>query len=323
VFRRLPRHLGKISAIVAAATVLLTGCSPEYQVLNPVGPVGKTEEHLIILSTILVVIVLVPVFILLAFILYRYRDKPGNRAPYSPEWVHSRTLEYVWWGIPFVIIAILGVFTAKTTFSLTKPPEANVKPITVQVISLNWKWFFEYPDQKIATVNYCEIPTGVPVQFELTSDAPMNSFWIPQLGGQEYTMPGMAMRLWLQADKPGQYNGYGANFTGAGFAHMNFKVVAASPSDFNAWVNHVKTSSPVLTKAGYNELKQDGLAKEASYSAYPPGLFNDVVMQNGGQYMYGSQIPSSSTSNSTTNSSGNMSNMDMSNMDMSNMSMGH
>jgi cytochrome aa3-600 menaquinol oxidase subunit 2 len=320
VFRRFSRHLGKISAIVAAATVLLTGCSPEYQVLNPVGPVGRTEEHLIILSTVLVAIVLVPVFILLAVILYRYRDKPGNTAPYNPEWVDSRTLEYVWWGIPIVIIGILAAFTAKTIFTLTKPPEANVKPITVQVISLNWKWFFEYPDQKIATVNYCEIPTGVPVQFELTSDAPMNSFWIPQLGGQEYTMPGMAMRLWLQADKPGQYNGYGANFTGAGFAHMNFKVVAASQSDFNAWVNHVKTSSPVLTKAGYNELKKDGLANEASYSAYPPGLFNDVVMQNGGQYMYGSQTPSNSASNSTQNGSGNMSNM---NMDMSNMNMGH
>jgi cytochrome aa3-600 menaquinol oxidase subunit II len=320
VFRRFSRHLGKISAIVAAATVLLTGCSPEYQVLNPVGPVGRTEEHLIILSTVLVAIVLVPVFILLAVILYRYRDKPGNTAPYNPEWVDSRTLEYVWWGIPIVIIGILAAFTAKTIFTLTKPPEANIKPITVQVISLNWKWFFEYPDQKIATVNYCEIPTGVPVQFELTSDAPMNSFWIPQLGGQEYTMPGMAMRLWLQADKPGQYNGYGANFTGVGFEHMKFKVVAASQSDFNAWVNHVKTSSPVLTKAGYNELKKDGLANEASYSAYPPGLFNDVVMQNGGQYMYGSQTPSNSASNSTQNGSGNMSNM---NMDMSNMNMGH
>ncbi len=313
MFRRLPPHLGKISAIVAAATVLLTGCSPEFQVLDPAGPVGKTEEHLIILSAILVAIVLVPVFILLAIILYRYRDKPGNTAPYNPEWVHSRTLEYVWWGIPIVIVAILGVYTAKTIFSLTEPPEANgnVKPLTIDVISLDWKWLFEYPDQKIATVNYCEIPTGVPVQFQVTADAPMNSFWIPQLGGQEYTMPGMAMGLWLEADKPGKYDGYGANFTGAGFAHMNFNVVAASESDFNAWVKHVKTTAPQLTMAGYNELKQPGLAQPTSYSAYPPGLFNDVVVQNGGQYMYGSQKPSNSSSKNMKNSSGNMSNMNM------------
>ncbi|WP_051322234.1 cytochrome aa3 quinol oxidase subunit II [Alicyclobacillus contaminans] len=299
--------------MVAAMAVLLTGCSPEYVVFNPVGPVAKTELHLIILSTILVAIVVIPVLILLAVIVYRYRDKPGNNAPYSPQWVDSKKLEIVWWGIPIIIIAILGAFTAKTTFSLTKPPENNVKPITIQVVSLNWKWLFEYPDQKIATVNYVNIPTGVPVQFELTSDAPMNSFWIPQLGGQEYTMPGMAMRLWLQADKPGTYSGYGANFSGEGFAHMNFKVNSMSEADFTNWVNQVKSSSPALTMAGYNQLKQDSLAKQQSYSSYPPGLFNDVVMQNGGQYMYKQQMPGAS--DSTGNSSGSM---DMSNMDMGN-----
>jgi cytochrome aa3-600 menaquinol oxidase subunit 2 len=319
--RRIPFHLGKVTLFVAAAAMLLSGCSPEYVVLNPVGPVGRTERDLIVLSIILVVIVIVPVFALLAYIIWRYRDKPDNKAPYQPEWVDSRSLEFVWWSIPMVIIAVLGFFTAKTTFALTRPPETDKKPITIQVISLNWKWLFEYPDQKIATVNYVEIPTGVPVQFELTADAPMNSFWIPQLGGQEYTMPGMNMRLWLQADKAGTYDGYGANFTGAGFAHMNFKVIAKSQSDFDAWVQQVKSTSPQLTMAGYNELKKDGLAKPTSYSAFPPGLFNDVVMQNGGQYMSGHNM-SDAAGNSTANHSGmNMSNMDMSNMDMSNMDM--
>jgi cytochrome aa3-600 menaquinol oxidase subunit II len=319
--RRIPFHLGKVTLLAAATTLMLTGCSPEYTVLNPVGPVGQTELKLIVLSTMLVVLVIVPVLALLAYIIYRYRDKPGNTAPYQPEWVDSRRLEFIWWSIPIVIIGILGFFTAKTTFALTQPPETDKKPITIQVISLNWKWLFEYPDQKIATVNYVAVPTGVPIQFELTSDAPMNSFWIPQLGGQEYTMPGMAMQLWLQADKEGTYDGYGANFTGAGFAHMRFKVLAKSQADFDAWVKQVKSTSPQLTMAGYNELKKDGLTQEASYSSFPPGLFNNVVMQDGGQYMYGHNMGGSAGNSANNHSGMDMSNMGTSNMDMSNMNM--
>lgn len=268
-----------------AVSLLLTGCGQRYFVLHPVGPVGRTELHLITLSTVLVLIVIVPVIVLLAIIVVRYRDKPGNKAPYQPEWADNKVLEIVWWAIPIIIIGVLGTLTAKTTFALVRPPESNVKPITIDVTSLDWKWLFEYPGQNVATVNYCEIPTGVPVNFVLTSDAPMNSFWVPQLGGQEYTMPGMAMRLWLQADKPGTYYGHGANFTGKGFAHMSFNVIAKSQSDFNAWVQQVKSASPVLTKVGYENLKKPSVMGTVSYSAFPAGLFDSTIWAEGGRYM--------------------------------------
>lgn len=281
------RSVRNALSAVAAAAVLLTGCGPQYMVLAPAGPVGRQQMHLIVLSVILAAVVVIPVMGLLGYIVWRYRDKPGNPAPYTPRWSESRTLELIWWGIPVLIVAILGTVTVRTTFALVQPPANDVTPITIQVTSLDWKWLFQYPDQNIATVNYCEIPVGVPVNFVLTSDAPMNSFWVPQLGGQEYTMPGMAMRLWLQADRPGTYYGRGANFTGRGFAHMSFKVVATSNAQFNAWVNDVKSGSPPLTKAGYAELKKPSVMGTAQYSSFPPRLFDDVVWADGGRYRPG------------------------------------
>lgn len=276
----------RLSVLAALATVMLTGCGPQYLVLNPQGPVAQKELEIIVLSAILIAIVVIPVFIIFGYILYRYRDKPGNKAPYMPEWSESKVAEVVWWGIPIVIVAVLGAATAKTTFALTEPPAKQVKPITIQVTSLDWKWLFTYPDQKVASVNYVEIPVGVPVQFELTSDAPMNSFWVPQLAGQMYTMPGMSMRLWLQADKAGEYYGSAANFTGEKFAHMKFKVVAKPQSEFNAWVEQVKQTAPALTKDGYAKLAQPGITDVAFYSSYPAGLYEEIVMKNGGQYYH-------------------------------------
>lgn len=278
------RKLMKILVPAAFSIVLLAGCGPEYVVLHPEGPVAQKELDLIIFSTVLIAIVVIPVLAMLFYIVYRYRDKPGNKAPYMPEWSDSKTLEIIWWGIPIIIVAVLGVFTAKTTFALTKPPVQDVKPITIHVTSLNWKWLFQYPDQKIATVNYVEIPAGVPVQFVLTADAPMNSFWIPQLGGQEYSMPGMAMGLWLQANRPGEYFGSGANFTGEGFAHMQFKVIAKPQSEFNQWVDKVKQQSPALTNDGYKKLVQPDTVEKMEFSSFPAELFEETVNKNGGKY---------------------------------------
>lgn len=281
------RRIISTAAVVTGLLWLATGCGPEYLVLHPVGPVGRQELNLIVLSTILVLVVIVTVFGLLFYVVWRYRDKPDNSAPYRPEWSESRKLEILWWAIPIVIVGILGSFTVKTTYALVRPPEQNVKPLTVQVVSLNWKWLFLYPDQHVATVNYCEIPTGVPVQFELTADAPMNSFWVPQLGGQEYLMPGMAMQLWLQADEPATYYGHGANFTGEGFAHDEFRVVAVPASDFQEWTKQLQQSAPALTQAGYEQLKKPGLMGTASYGSFPPELFKDIVWTDGGRYMPG------------------------------------
>lgn len=278
----------KMAVMAAIVTVLLSGCGKgsNYIVLDPKGPVGQTELHLIWLSIILSAIVVIPVILIMVYIVIRYRDKPNNNAPYNPEWKDSRILEIIWWTIPIIIIGILGTYTVKDTYKLTKPPVKDVTPVTIQVTSLDWKWLFEYPKQGIATVNYAEIPTGVPIQFELTADAPMNSFWIPQLGGQEYTMPGMKMRLWLQADEPGKYFGSGANFTGKGYAHMHFYVTAKPQADFNKWVDHVKSTAPQLTKAGYMQLRKQGLSPVKSYSSFPRGLFDEIINKEGGKYMH-------------------------------------
>lgn len=277
----------KFSILALLGVVLLAGCgNSKFIVLDPKGPVAQQELDLIIISAVLCAIIILPVIGIFIYIVVRYRDKPGNTAPYQPEWADSKALEIVWWGIPIIIVAVLGIFTARTTINLTKPPVKDVTPVTVQVTSLDWKWMFTYPGKKIATVNYAEIPAGVPVQFILTSDAPMNSFWVPQLGGQEYTMPGMSMGLWLEADKVGDYFGSGANFTGKGFAHMQFTVIAVTQTDFNKWAASVKKSSPPLTAAGFNSLAKLGLTKELSFSSYPNGLFESIVNKNGGIYYH-------------------------------------
>lgn len=279
--------LSKLKFIGLAAFLLasLTGCGNQYLVLNPKGPVAETQYNLIVLSAIICAIVVIPVLAILVYIVYRFRDTPDNKAPYTPNWDDSKILEFIWWGIPILIVTVLGYYTARDTYALTKPPTHSAEPITIQVTSLDWKWLFTYPDQKIATVNYVEIPAGVPVQFEVTSDAPMNSFWVPELGGQEYTMPGMAMKLWLQANKPGEYHGSGANFTGEGFAHMKFKVIAKPQDEFDKWVKQVKKDAPKLTDSGYENLTKQGLSKTLSYSSYPKGLFEKIVTKNGGHDM--------------------------------------
>lgn len=281
------RKVAVSAAAILTPLLFATGCGNSLIVLHPSGPVGRGEANLIWLSFGLTMIVIIPVFILLAFIVIRYRDKPGYKGKYLPEWSENRTLEIIWWGIPILIIGTLGVATAREIHAVANPPESNVKPITIEVTSLNWKWLFQYPGQNIATVNYCNIPAGRPVQFVLTSDAPMNSFWVPQLGGQEYTMPGMALNLWLQADVPGNYYGHGANFSGEGFEKMEFHVIAQSDSDFNAWVNQIKHSSPALTATGYQNLIKPSVVSASSYSSYPADSFMNTLMQDGGGYMPG------------------------------------
>ncbi|MCY0902511.1 MAG: cytochrome c oxidase subunit II [Firmicutes bacterium] len=278
------RRLLTYAGLGAVATVMLSGCGAQYQVLDPAGPVGQQELNLIVASVVLMLIVIIPVIAILVYVVYRYRDKPGNTAPYDPHFSDSKVLEVIWWGIPILIVAILGTETVRTTFQLTKPP-SNATPITVEVTSFDWKWLFQYPDGHVATVNYAYIPVGVPVNFVLTSDAPMNSFWVPRLGGQEYTMPGMAMTLWLQAAQPGVYYGHGANFTGRGFSHTTFYVTALSMDKYQQWIAHVQQSAPALTQTDYRQLSVPSVIGNETFSSYPTGSFENTVLRDGGQYM--------------------------------------
>lgn len=275
---------GKMALILIP--FLLTGCGERYFLFNTAGPVAEIERNLIYTTFVLTAIVVIPVIALMFYIIRRFRDTPDNPAPYRPEWAQSHRLEFVVWGVPILIVCVLGVVTVRDTFRLVRPTTSmSGTPLTIQVTSLDWKWLFQYPDQKIATVNYCEIPTNRPVRFVLTSDAPMNSFWVPQLGGQEYTMPGMAMRLWLQADKPGSYFGSGANFSGREFAHMKFNVIAKSENDFQHWIQQTKSTAPALTKAGYQKLTQQNIVDKQTYSSFPPGVFEQNIKSEGGMYM--------------------------------------
>lgn len=275
------KGLRRLTAVLslAATAALLSGCAEKVVVLNPKGEIGQHQLDLIILSTVLCLIVIVPVLILTFYLAWKYRQRPGGKAKYDPTWEHSTKLEAIWWGIPIIIIAILGTITIKYTHMLepSKPIEHEAKPIVVQVTSLDWKWLFLYPEQGIASVNYLEFPENVPVRFELTSDAPMNSFWIPQLGGQIYTMSGMAMKLHLIAEEPGDYLGMGANFSGKDFAKMNFTARATSQEEFEAWVEQVKQSSPGLTMEGYLQLAKPGVSSVQTFSSIPEGLFQKIV----------------------------------------------
>lgn len=265
--------------LIVGMVLLLSGCAEQIIVMDPKGPIGESQKDLIWFSTILCAIILVPVLALTAYIVWRYRDKPGTKATYRPDWAHSTVMEAVWWGIPILVIIVLGVVTVRYTYELepSKPIASEKKPITIQATSLDWKWLFMYPEQGIATVNYLQIPEDVPIKFELTSDAPMNSFWIPQLGGQMYTMSGMAMTLFLQADHPGTYYGSGANFSGEHFADMTFDVKATSEEEFKMWVGSVKRTSPVLSMEGYEELAKPGKSNPQYYASFPEGLFGQIV----------------------------------------------
>ncbi|RKN62786.1 ubiquinol oxidase subunit II [Paenibacillus ginsengarvi] len=288
------RMLGRlISAFfLAVMTVMVTGCSDKLIVLDPKGPIGEQQKDLIWISVVLCLIVLIPVLVMTAVIAWRYRDSKTNKAKYKPEWEHNSKLETIWWGIPILIILTLGVITAKYTYALepSKPIASEKAPITIQVTSLDWKWLFYYPDQGIATVNYIKFPEDVPIKFLLTSDAPMNSFWIPQLGGQIYTMSGMAMTLHLQADEQGSYFGSGANFSGKDFASMHFMADATSKEDFDKWVADIKNTKPALTAEGYKQLATPGVAEIASYSSFPKGLFEQTVTKYASGHNHGARL---------------------------------
>jgi cytochrome o ubiquinol oxidase subunit II len=277
------RHLAAVASLLAMS-VLMAGCGEQYVVLDPKGMIGKQQLDLMLVTTGLACLIIVPVLIMAFVIVWRYRDRPGSKAKYKPQWSHNTKLEIVWWAIPILIIAIIGGITAKYTYLLepSRPIESEAKPIVIQVTSLDWKWLFQYPDQNIATVNFVEFPEDVPVRFELTADAPMNSFWIPQLGGQIYTMSGMKMMLHLIADEPGDYKGLGANFSGKDFEKMKFTARATSKEKFEEWVKSIKSSSPALTKEGYEQLAKPGVSEPVSYSSIPNGLFDQIVNKYAG-----------------------------------------
>jgi|SRR5581483_7440168 len=247
--------------------------------LEPRGPLAEKERNLMLFAAFLSLFVVVPVFSMAIFIAWKYRE--GNtKARYSPEFDHSKLLESIWWLIPTVLIGILSVVAWNSSHTLDpyRPLSSTVRPLNVEVVALDWKWLFIYPDQGVASVSQLELPVNTPVSFTITSDAPMNSFWIPQLGGQVYAMPGMSTQLHLAASKVGSYDGYSANISGVGFADMGFKANAVSSTQFRDWIHTASITPKYLTMATYSQLAKPSENNLVSYySLLDPYLYTEII----------------------------------------------
>ncbi len=274
------KFLAAIVLAVCTAGLLLSHMhNLSIPVLQPRGPIAHKERNLIFIALGLCMIVVVPVYAMLFGFAWKYRE--GNtKAKYRPDFDHSRLFESVWWGVPIIIISILGVITWRSSQDLDpfKPISSVAPSIDIQVVSLQWRWLFIYPKQNIASLNYFQIPLNTPVNFEITSDAPMNSFWVPQLGGQIYAMSGMSTRLNLEANQPGKYYGSSANISGDGFADMHFVAEATSQKNFNSWVSAAQKTPTFLSSEAYSTLSKPSHDRATSYY-YPvePGLYGRVV----------------------------------------------
>jgi cytochrome o ubiquinol oxidase subunit 2 len=268
-----------ILGVVIAAVAALRSSS--FAVLNPKGEVAQQERNLLIFGTLLSLFVVLPVFAMTIFIAWKYRA--GNkRAKYRPDWNHSAIAETVWWVVPIILITILSVITWRTSHALDpyRPLVSDKQPLTIQVVALDWKWLFLYPEQQIASLNYVQFPAGTPVNFEITADAPMNSFWIPELGGQIYAMPGMSTQLHLMAADTGDFNGSSANISGQGFAGMKFIARASSQADYESWINSVRQSPRQLMQEDYDNLAKPSESNPVAYfSAVEPGLYSKIEMK--------------------------------------------
>lgn len=272
----------RISRILALGTLaLLSGCTDKnLLLLNPKGPIGMGEKHVILTAFGLMLIVVIPVILMTVFFAWRYRAS-NKKATYAPKWDHSTKIELVVWLVPSAIILALGILVWSSTHELSpyKPLATKEKPLEIQAVSLDWKWLFIYPDQHIATVNQLVFPAHTPVHFSITSGTVMGSFFIPQLGSQIYSMAGMRTQLSLQADEPGTYLGFNSQFSGNGFSGMNFKAIATpTQAAFDKWVNKARQSQSTLDMASFKQLQKPSENNPVSYySTVTPHLFKDII----------------------------------------------
>jgi cytochrome o ubiquinol oxidase subunit II len=272
--------------VIGAISALLTSC--DMVVLSPSGDIASQQRDLIIISTILMLLIVVPVIFLTLFFAWRYRQS-NKAATYDPEWNHSTRLEVVIWSAPLVIIIALGSITWISTHTLdpyrpldriseTQAIDANVKPLNVEVVALDWKWLFIYPDLGIATVNELAAPVNVPINFKITSSGVMNSFYVPALAGQIYAMAGMETKLHAVINKDGVYDGFSANYSGAGFSHMRFKFHGLDAAGFDQWVAKVKSDGTALSSDAYLELEKPSVKEPVHhYASAEPALYNKIL----------------------------------------------
>jgi cytochrome o ubiquinol oxidase subunit 2 len=280
---------------------LLAGCNTVL--LHPSGAVAAQQGHLIVASTVLMLLIVVPVIGLTLFFAWRYRQS-NTAAVYAPDWDHSTQLELVIWAAPLLIIIALGALTWISSHTLdpyrplrhgaaaphtmagapaaaaTEAVAVGARPLTIQVVALDWKWLFIYPEQGIAVVNEVAAPVDVPIRFDITASSVMNSFFVPALAGQIYAMPGMQTQLNAVINKQGEYEGFSANYSGAGFSGMHFKFRGLSTIDFDEWVQSAKAATPRLDTEAYVQLAKPSEREPVRrYSFVNAGLYDSILNQ--------------------------------------------
>jgi cytochrome o ubiquinol oxidase subunit II len=270
------RYLFLSSVLIGAAT--LGGCNEG--VLDPQGPVAVAERQILFDSLGIMLAIVIPVILATLGVAFWFRAS-NRRASYRPDFVYSGRIEVLVWSVPLMTVLLVGgvAWVGAHDLDPRRPINAEVRPLRVQVASLDWKWLFIYPDQGIASVNRLVVPVGTPISLELTSAGVMNSFFVPQLGGQIYTMAGMTTHLQLQADYAGSYPGISAQFSGDGFADMTFKADAVSGASFSQWVETARATGPVLDAQTYADLVRPSKAVAPfTYRAVASDLFTRIVM---------------------------------------------
>jgi cytochrome o ubiquinol oxidase subunit 2 len=275
--RRMPSHSLRGWAGLAAVCVL-TSCR-QAGVLDPQGPIAAAERLILLNATGIMLVVVVPVIALTLAFAWWYRAS-NKRAAYRPDWSYSGRIELVVWSIPVMVVILLAAvaWTGSHDLDPAHKIKADAKPIRIEVVSLDWKWLFIYPDLQIATVNQLVVPTGVPLEFMLTSANVMNAFFVPQLGSQIYTMPGMRTHLNLLAERAGDYPGFSSNFSGDGFSDMRFLVRAMPASEFSSWHERTASEAPALNTEAYSQLaRASSNTQTQTYRSVDPDLFEQIV----------------------------------------------
>jgi cytochrome o ubiquinol oxidase subunit II len=261
------------------AALFLSGC--DWAVLDPKGPIGDGNATLLVDSVAIMLAIVVPTIVATLAAAWWYRSS-NTRAQYLPEFEYSGQLELIVWAIPLLTIMLLGgvAWIGSHDLDPARPLASKEEPLDVQVVSLDWKWLFIYPDQHVASVNRLVIPAGTPIRFSLTSGSVMTAFFVPQLGSMIYTMNRMRTQLNLAADQPGTLRGLATQISGDGFADMHFEVQAVSSQDFYAWLGQVRAGGPALTPESYIELsKQSVVPKPFTFQTVSDGLFEKILDQ--------------------------------------------
>jgi len=269
MFKNIKLLLIVMISLISLLVITILGVQTELIILDPKGPVGIIQKDLIMFSIYFMLAIVIVVFVLFTFIVIKYRDRKNfSSKDYQPDIHGSTKLEIIWTIIPIIIVTALSIPNAKALYELKEPPKStsDKEPIVIYATAVDWKWIFSYPEENIETVNYVNVPEDHPILFKVTAADSMASFWIPQIGGQIYGMPGMVNDLYLQADEPGEYDGRNSNFTGEGMTHQQFNFVALEEEEYQNWVNETQENAPELTKKTYEQLMLPETVEEMTFS---------------------------------------------------------